>query len=72
MATITIPKKVTKGEELVIVPKEEWKRVLRLAKKKIYRLELEKGLEKALKEVKKGKLIGPFDTVEDLVKNLDK
>jgi hypothetical protein len=72
MATITIPKKVTKGKELVVVPKEEWKKVLQLAKKKIYQLELEKGLEEALEEVKKGKVIGPFDKIEDLMKSLEK
>jgi len=72
MITITIPKKITKGKELVIIPKEDWKRVLKLAKKKISQLELEKGLEEALEDVKKGKLIGPFDKVDDLIKSLEK
>ncbi|PIP23706.1 MAG: hypothetical protein COX90_04265 [Candidatus Nealsonbacteria bacterium CG_4_10_14_0_2_um_filter_38_17] len=72
MVTITIPKKITKGKELVIVPKEDWEKILKLAKKKISKLELEKDLEKALEDVKKGRLIGPFDKVGDLIKSLEK
>lgn len=72
MITITIPKKITKGKELVIIPKEDWKRVLKLARKKIDQLKLEKDLEEALKEVEGGKLIGPFDKVDDLIKSLEK
>ena len=72
MVTITIPKKFTNGKELVIVPKEDWKKILRLAKRAISQLELEKGLKKALEDVKKGRLIGPFDKVEDLIKSLEK
>jgi hypothetical protein len=72
MTTITIPKKITKGEELVIVPKEDWKKILELAQRKIYQLKLEKGLDEALEEVKKGKLIGPFREVKDLIKSLEK
>jgi hypothetical protein len=33
MATLTIPKKITKGEELIIVPRREWERLLNVFKK---------------------------------------
>lgn len=72
MATITIPKKITNGKELMIVPKEDWERILELAKKNIYRLKLENGLEDALAEVENGKLIGPFAKIGDLIKSLEK
>jgi len=72
MGIITIPKKVTNGKELIVVPKKDWERLCKIAKKKIFRVELEKGLKEALKEVKAGKIIGPFDKVEDLVKSLEK
>lgn len=31
MATITIPKKITKGEELVVIPRREYEKFLSLA-----------------------------------------
>jgi hypothetical protein len=72
MVSITIPKKITKGKELIIVPKEEWEKILKLAKKKIAHLELERGLEEALKEVERGEIVGPFEKVENLIKSLER
>jgi len=71
MAIITIPKKITNGKELIVVPKKDWERLLKIAKRKIYRMELEKGLKEALEEVKAGKVIGPFSKAEDLIKSLE-
>jgi len=72
MPIITIPKEITNGKELMIIPKEDWERILELAKKNVCRLKLEKGLEEALVEIKAGKLIGPFKEAEDLIKSLEK
>jgi len=72
MVTITIPKKITNGKELVIMPKKEWEELRKIAKRKLSQLELERGLKEALKEVKAGKLGGPFNTAEDLIKDLEK
>jgi len=72
MITITIPKKFTNGKELVIVPKKDWEKLKKIAKMKLFQLELERGLKEALKEVKAGKLQGPFNTVKSLVKDLEK
>ena len=72
MGIITIPKKFTNGKELIVVPKKDWERLCKIAKKKIFRAELEKGLKKSLKEVKAGKIMGPFSKAEDLVKALEK
>ena len=72
MSIITIPKKVTNGKELIVVSREDWERLCKIAKKKISRAELEKGLKESLKEVKAGKIMGPFNKAEDLIKSLEK
>ena len=72
MATITIPKKITNGKELIVVPKKDWEKLWKIAKRKVYGAGLEKGLKDALREVKEGKVIGPFSKVEDLMKSLEK
>lgn len=72
MAIITIPKKITKGKELIIVPKKDWERICKIAKRKTSQAKLEKGLEEALEEVRTGKIIGPFNTAEDLIRSLRK
>ena len=72
MTTITIPKKITRGKELIIVPKKDWENLLKLTRQKISQIEIGKGLKKALEEVKKGKIIGPFNKGEDLIKSLGK
>lgn len=72
MITITIPRKFTNGKELLIVPKKDWEKLWKIAKAKIFQLEIDRGLKRALEEVKAGKIIGPFDKVKDLMKNLEK
>ncbi|MBU6415230.1 hypothetical protein KGQ34_03265 [Patescibacteria group bacterium] len=69
MATITIPKKLIKESDLVIIPRKEYEGFLRIAKKRIY-TELDRDLDKAIAEVKHGKIIGPFDNAKDLMKNI--
>jgi len=68
MVTITVPKKITNRKELIIVPKKDWERLQKIAKMKISQLELEKGLKEALKDVKAGRLLGPFETVKEFKK----
>lgn len=68
MVTITIPKKFTNGKELVVVPKKDWEKLKKIAKMKISEVELEHGLKKALEDVKAGRLLGPFDSVEEFKK----
>ena len=72
MVTITIPKKLTNGKELIIVPKRDWEKLKKIAKMKVFQRELEKGLREALEEVKVGKAIWPFSKAEDLMKALKK
>lgn len=72
MVTITIPKKLTKGEELVVIPRKEYEEVLRILKKeKRTRTQLDRDLEKALEDVKAGRLFGPFKTVKEFKKSIE-
>ena len=71
MATITIPKKLTKGEELIIIPRKEYEKILRIARKRGYS-EFEQELDKRIKEVREGKTIGPFISVKSLKNSLEK
>jgi len=63
MATLTIPKKITKGEELVVIPRKEYEKLL-------FKIELDRDLEKALEEVKQGKLIGSFRSAKEALVSL--
>lgn len=71
MSTITIPKKITKGEELVVIPRKEYERFLRILKaKKKTRTQLDRELDKALEDVKMGRMSKPFNSAEELIKSL--
>ncbi len=67
MSVLTIPRTLTGGEELVVMPRRIYEDVLRfwkaIPKKKIS--PLEKRLQQALREVQSGKTIGPFSTLAD-------
>lgn len=68
MSTITIPKKITKGEELVVIPRKDYERLLKYPKIK----KLDQDLEKALEDVRAGRLFGPFKTVEEFKKSISR
>ena len=71
MKAISIPKEFTKGEELVILPRKVYERVLRLVEtSKASKSFLDKGLKQALSEVKAGKIIGPFSSLSEGLKIL--
>lgn len=70
MATITIPKNLIKGDDLVIVTRRDYERLLRSAGVKPVYVELQEGLNEALAEVKRGEVVGPFNDAKQLVKSL--
>jgi len=70
MQTITIPKQLLKRGDLVVIPKVEYENLMRTRKEKAKNPSLDKELLRALKEVKQGKLIGPFTSVSELRKSL--
>lgn len=66
MTTITIPKKFTKGEELVIIPRQDYEKLLSSPKRK----KLDPDLEEALEDVRRGRMSKSFDSAEELIKSL--
>lgn len=74
---VVLPRKITKGEELVVVPRKEYEGLLRFynvqqaAKKKAAKKKqdgkLTKGLREALADVKAGRISKAYDNAEDLV-----
>lgn len=69
MATITIPEKLIRGKNLILVPRKEYEGLLRMASKKGY-TDLDKELDRAIAEYQAGKFSGPFDNVKSLMKSL--
>jgi len=69
MVTITIPKKLTKGEELIVIPRKEYENLLGSVEKKEY-TRLDKDLDRAIAEYRAGKFFGPFDRVKNGIKFL--
>ena len=69
MTTVTIPKKLTKGEDLVVIPRKKYEEFLRVFEKRGYS-RLDRDLDKAIMEYREGKFFGPFRTAKDGVKFL--
>jgi len=69
MAVATIKKSITKGEELVVLSRREYEGLVMAQKNKG---DLDKELLTALKEVKQGKIVGPFSSARELRKSLEK
>lgn len=73
MATITIPKKITKGEELIIIPRREyeefsrWQKLMKPFKKTFTPTKAQKkDIEKARQDYKKGN----YFTINELKQKL--
>ena len=71
MRTISIPKTMAK-EELLLLTRKEYDQLLNTINKIEKKLELDSDLQEAIKEVKKGKVTGPFTSVKDLRLSLEK
>lgn len=69
MATITIPQKLIKNDDLIIIPRKEYEKLFRIFKKKTY-TQLDRNLDEAIAEYKAGKFFGPFKTAEQGIKFL--
>lgn len=64
---ITIPQKLIRKRELVLIPRSEYERLLRISEDQV---ELNEGISQSLKEIQKRKVIGPFNNAENLMKSL--
>jgi len=71
MRTISIPKTMAK-EELLLLTRREYDQLLDTLKKLEKKAELDSDLMEAVKEAKKGKLVGPFNSVKNLKLSLEK
>lgn len=81
MPVLTIPKKITNGRDLVIIPREEYEGLLDLKKampKKalpkdqawFWTKKWQKKEREADEDIKKGRVCGPFTNAKDLIKSL--
>ncbi len=75
MAIIALPKKIravddfeVKGEKFVILKKAFYEELLRFSKIK----KLDQGLKKALEDVKTGRILGPFESVNEFKRAIRK
>lgn len=68
MTTITIPRKITRGEELVVIPRKDYEELLEL--KKISEFQPTSSQRKALIRARKNRKNGNFLTFNELKKKL--
>lgn len=71
MSTITIPKRLIK-DDLIVISRKEYERILHLARKKYPHFDFDKDLDRAIEGVRQGKVIGPFSSVKSLRVSLEK
>lgn len=69
MNTLTIPKKLTRRGELIVIPRTEYETLLNARK---WKEELDTDLQKSLKDYREGKYYGPFSSVEEMKKSFRK
>ena len=68
MVTITIPRKVTKGEELVVISRKEYERFLRFQKHEEEKKITEADILRWSREARKLKKTGKLPLFENLIK----
>ncbi len=65
MTTITIPRSLARRGELVLIARKEYEQLLRIQKHKVFYEELDRDLDKAIQDYKKGRSYGPFKTMQE-------
>ena len=68
MGTITIPRKITKGEELVVIPRKDYEKLLEL--KRIPEFQPTAAQKKALKRARENRKRGNFLILNELKQKL--
>ena len=68
MSIVTIPKKITRGEDLVIIPRGEYEHLLEL--KKIYEFRATSSQKKALSHARRNRKKGRVLTLSELRQQL--
>lgn len=78
MPTATISKSVTKGEDLVVIPRKEYEALLRAKTSIVSRSHIiggkhsmiEARLRNAEEDIKAERMYGPFQTVKEMIDSL--
>lgn len=68
MVTVTIPRDITKGEELVVIPRKLYEQFVRVLKNQSItgvNTNLNTGLKEALEDVDEGRTFGPYSTLSE-------
>jgi len=72
MGTFTLPKPIAKSKEVVVVRRRDYEKFIKLVKTRLEdELELDRSLTKALKQVERGEVFGPFDSAEELMRSIE-
>lgn len=69
MDVITIPQKIIKNDDLVIMPRKKYEQFLSIIRRQS---QLDSDLNEAIGQVKRGKAAGPFYSTQELKKSLEK
>lgn len=70
MTTITIPKNLIKEKDLIVIPREEYKTLLRYKNKRILEVKLTKPQITRLKKIRSNLKKGKFLTIHELKQKL--
>ena len=72
MKTITIPDNLTQEEELVVIPRRDYEQLVSDSSKEIIKRDpkIDRELALALDDVKKGRVYGPFSSVDEFMASL--
>ena len=69
MDVITIPQKIIKNDDLIIMPRKKYEQFLSIVRRQS---QLDSDLNEAIGQIKKGRAAGPFHSIQELKKSLEK
>ncbi len=68
MKTLTIPANLMREEDLVLIPRRDYERLLAMSEEKAVRdPRIDRELAISMREYKEGKVEGPFNTVDEFM-----
>lgn len=72
MKTITVPDNLVREEELVLIPRRDYEQLVSDSSKEIVKRDprIDRELAISMAEFKAGKVVGPFNTVKELMDSL--
>jgi len=72
MNTLTIPKSLANHDDLVVLPRRDYEQLVSDSTKETIKRDpkIDREIKLALKDVKEGKLEGPFNSVEEFMSSL--